>query len=87
MVLIGFTPPIVIEEIHAAADLTDFVGGMAKTFVFGALIAAIGCRRGLETGIGASAVGESTTRAVVASIVAIVVADGVFAVVYFFLGI
>jgi phospholipid/cholesterol/gamma-HCH transport system permease protein len=87
MVLIGFTPTIVIEEIHAAADVTDLIGGMAKTFVFGALIAGIGCRRGLETGAGASAVGESTTRAVVASIVAIVVADGIFAVVYFFLGI
>jgi len=87
MILIGFTPAIVIEEIHAAADLMDLVGGLAKTLVFGALIAGIGCRRGLQTGTGASAVGESTTRAVVASIVAIVVADGVFAVAFYILGI
>jgi phospholipid/cholesterol/gamma-HCH transport system permease protein len=87
MVLIGFTPKIVVEEIHAAANLTDLFGGLVKTLVFGALIAGIGCLRGLRTGTGASAVGDSTTRAVVASIIAIVVADGVFAVVYYFIGV
>jgi phospholipid/cholesterol/gamma-HCH transport system permease protein len=87
MILIGFTPTIVVEEIHAAADLVDLLGGLAKTLVFGALIAAIGCRQGLQTGTGASAVGDAATRAVVASIIAIVVADGIFAVIYYFLGI
>jgi len=87
MILIGFTPAIVAEQIYQAANLTDLFGGLAKTLVFGALIAGIGCLRGLQTGTGASAVGDSTTRAVVASIVAIVVADGVFAVMYYFLGI
>ena len=58
-----------------------------KTFVFGWLIAAIGCLRGLQTGAGASAVGDAATRAVVSSIVAIIVTDGLFAVVYYFLGI
>lgn len=87
MVAIGFTPQIVIEEIHEAANLTDLFGGLVKTFVFGAAVAAIGCLRGLRTGTGASAVGDSTTRAVVASIIAIVVIDGIFAVVYYFLGI
>ena len=55
--------------------------------VFGVLIAGIGCLRGLRTGTGASAVGDSTTRAVVSSIIAIVVVDGIFAVVYYYLGI
>lgn len=87
MVLIGFTPTVVIDQIHTAADLTDLLGGLVKTLVFGALIAGIGCLRGLRTGTGASAVGDSTTRAVVASIIAIVVVDGVFAVVYYFIGV
>jgi phospholipid/cholesterol/gamma-HCH transport system permease protein len=87
MVAIGFTPQIVFEEIHEAANLTDLLGGLVKTLVFGALVAGIGCLRGLRTGTGASAVGDSTTRAVVSSIIAIVVADGVFAVVYYFLNI
>lgn len=76
-----------IERISAAATLGDIFGGLAKTFVFGTLIAGIGCLRGLQTGTGPSAVGDSATRAVVSGIIAIVVADGIFAVVYYFLGI
>jgi phospholipid/cholesterol/gamma-HCH transport system permease protein len=76
-----------IERISQAATLGDFFGGLAKTFVFGTLIAGLGCLRGLQTGTGPSAVGDSATRAVVSGIIAIVVADGVFAVVYYFLGI
>jgi phospholipid/cholesterol/gamma-HCH transport system permease protein len=76
-----------IERIRTAATLTDFFSGLAKTFVFGALIAGLGCLRGLQTQTGPSAVGDSTTRAVVSGIIAIIVADGVFAVMYYFLGI
>ena len=76
-----------IERIRAAATLTDFFSGLVKTFVFGALIAGLGCLRGLQTQTGPSAVGDSTTRAVVSGIIAIIVADGVFAVMYYFLGI
>ncbi len=76
-----------IERIREAASLADFFGGLIKTFVFGTLIAGLGCLRGLQTGTGPSAVGDAATRAVVSSIIAIVAADGVFAVVYYFLGI
>jgi len=75
------------ERVKMAADLSDLLGGLVKTFVFGTLIAGIGCLRGLQTGDGPSAVGDSATRAVVSGIVAIVVADGIFAVLYYFLGI
>ena len=71
----------------AASDLSDLAGGLIKTFVFATLIAGIGCLRGLQTGTGPSAVGDSATRSVVSGIVAIVVADGIFAVLYYFLGI
>ncbi len=76
-----------IERVREAATLGYFFGGLAKTLVFGILVAGLGCLRGLQTGTGPSAVGDSTTRAVVSGIIAIVVADGVFAVVYYFLGI
>jgi phospholipid/cholesterol/gamma-HCH transport system permease protein len=79
--------PIFLERIRTAATLTDFFGGLVKTFVFGALVAGIGCLRGLETGTGPTAVGDATTRAVVSGLIAIIAADGVFAVVYYFLGI
>ena len=87
MISIGFAPITFYNQIQQAASLTDLLSGLIKTFVFGALIAGIGCLRGLKTGTGASAVGDSATRAVVASIIAIVIADGIFAVVYFIVGI
>ncbi len=76
-----------LERIREAASLADFFGGLVKTFVFGTLIAGIGCLRGLQTGHSPSAVGDAATRAVVSGIIAIVAADGVFAVIYYFLGI
>lgn len=78
---------IFMDRIRHAATLTDFLGGLVKTFVFGVLLAGIGCLRGLQTGTGPTAVGDSTTRAVVSGLIAIIVADGVFAVVYYYLGI
>jgi phospholipid/cholesterol/gamma-HCH transport system permease protein len=65
----------------------DLLGGLMKSAVFGIVVAGVGCLRGMETGIGATAVGDSTTRAVVAGIVLIVVIDGVFSVVFYQLGI
>jgi phospholipid/cholesterol/gamma-HCH transport system permease protein len=76
-----------LDRIREAADLIDFFGGLVKTVVFGTLVAGIGCLRGLQTGTGPSAVGDSATRAVVSSLVAIIAADGVFAVIYRYLGI
>jgi len=76
-----------MRETFAFVTPSDFLGGMAKTFVFGAIVAGVGCLRGLQTRVGAEAVGLAATRAVVTSIVLIVVADGVFAVVYYHLGI
>jgi phospholipid/cholesterol/gamma-HCH transport system permease protein len=87
MLSLGFTPIVFLDRIQQAAELNDLAGGIIKTFIFGAMIAGIGCLRGLQTGRDASAVGDAATRAVVSSIIAIVVTDGVFAVVYYFLGI
>jgi len=76
-----------LDRISDAATLTDLFSGLVKTLVFGTLIAGLGCLRGLQTDTGPSAVGDSATRAVVSGIIAIIVADGVFAVAYYFLGI
>ena len=66
---------------------SDLLGTLAKAVVFGVLIGGVGCLRGLQTGKGADSVGRSTTRAVVSSIIAFAVADGIFAVVFYVLGI
>jgi phospholipid/cholesterol/gamma-HCH transport system permease protein len=55
------------------------IGGL-KAVVFGALVALIGCHFGLRAERSAAGVGVATTGAVVASIVAIIVVDAVFAV-------
>jgi phospholipid/cholesterol/gamma-HCH transport system permease protein len=87
MLALGYPMVTFVERIQTASGLGDLFGGLAKTLVFGLLIAGIGCLRGMQTRTGASAVGDAATRAVVSGIVAIILADGVFAVLYYFLGI
>jgi phospholipid/cholesterol/gamma-HCH transport system permease protein len=84
---IGFPLVTYVHRIVASVSPVDFIGGLIKAFVFGVLISAAGCLCGLRTGEGASAVGNSATRAVVSSIVMIVIADGIFSVIYYYLGI
>jgi phospholipid/cholesterol/gamma-HCH transport system permease protein len=70
-----------------AISLTDIFGGIFKASVYGVLIALSGCLRGLQCGNSSSAVGDAATSAVVTGIVAIVMACGIFAVVFYILGI
>ncbi len=65
----------------AAVDLEDIASGLVKATLFGVVVSAVGCLRGMQTGTGAAAVGISATRAVVSSIVMIVLVDGIFAVI------
>lgn len=60
---------------------------MFKSVIYGVLVALSGCLRGIKCGDSASAVGEAATSAVVTSIVLIVVACGVLAVIFYIIGI
>jgi phospholipid/cholesterol/gamma-HCH transport system permease protein len=75
------------HETANAISLTDISGGIFKASVYGVLIALSGCLRGLQCGNSSSAVGDAATSAVVTGIVAIVMACGIFAVVFYILGI
>jgi phospholipid/cholesterol/gamma-HCH transport system permease protein len=75
------------NETVNAISLADLFGGVFKSSVYGVLIALSGCLRGLQCGNSSSAVGDAATSAVVTGIVAIVVACGTFAVVFYILGI
>ncbi|MBW2145563.1 MAG: MlaE family lipid ABC transporter permease subunit [Deltaproteobacteria bacterium] len=88
-VLLSLGYPIItyFNQILSSVTYVDLAGGLFKSFIFGILIAGIGCLRGLQTESGASGVGESTTRAVVSGIILIVLTDGVFSVAYYYLGI
>lgn len=84
---LGYSWTTFYHQVQLSVGYGSLVGGIAKSFVFGILVGGIGSLRGLETGIGARAVGESTTSAVVSGIVLIVIADGIFSVVYYYLGV
>jgi phospholipid/cholesterol/gamma-HCH transport system permease protein len=83
--MLGFPLSLIFHQMTTTVHLGDVVLGVAKGIVFGAIVSAVGCLRGLQTQQGPSAVGVSTTRAVVSSILLIIIADAVFSVLYFFL--
>ena len=87
MLSLGFPLVTYVIQVKSAVSVGDLLGGLGKSFVFGIVVAAIGCLRGLQTKSGAGAVGESTTRAVVSGLVLITIVDGIFAVIFYCLGI
>jgi phospholipid/cholesterol/gamma-HCH transport system permease protein len=74
------------EAIHAIR-LEDVVGGLVKATVYGMIVAVAGCLRGFQCGNSSSAVGDAATAAVVTGIIYIVVACGLFAVIFHVLGV
>jgi len=76
-----------LNETRRAVDLVDCGIGVCKSVVFGALVALAGCLRGMQSGRSAAAVGAAATSAVVTGIVAIITACGVFAFIFYYLGI
>jgi phospholipid/cholesterol/gamma-HCH transport system permease protein len=88
LVMLSFDIPLItyFKQIIGIVKIGDFIGGLFKSAVFAFLVATIGCLRGLEALGGPQAVGQAATRAVVATIVMIVVFDGLFAVLFNLLG-
>jgi phospholipid/cholesterol/gamma-HCH transport system permease protein len=60
---------------YNALEFDDVVQGLTKPFFFAAVIALVGCYFGLHTSGGTEGVGRSTTRAVVAACVLILILD------------
>ena len=87
MLSLGFPLITYINQILSAVTVGDFLGGLVKSLVYGIVVAGIGCLRGLQTASDASGVGQSTTSAVVSGIVLIAIVDGVFAVLFYALGV
>jgi phospholipid/cholesterol/gamma-HCH transport system permease protein len=82
---LGFTLSQVMRQLVSSVHWSDVVLDASKGLVFGLIVSAVGCLRGLQTHQGPSAVGASTTRAVVSSLLLIVMADAVFSVLYYVL--
>jgi phospholipid/cholesterol/gamma-HCH transport system permease protein len=66
---------IFLDSIKNFLDLWDLFSAVIKALVFGGLIAVIGCSWGLTTSGGAKGVGQSTTAAVVISLLAIFICN------------
>ncbi len=81
----GYPPATFLRHAATVVTLPVLLLSLVKTLVFGLVVAGVGCQRGLETGTGATAVGASATRSVVAGILLTIVVDGFFAVMFFLL--
>ncbi|KAF2935243.1 protein TRIGALACTOSYLDIACYLGLYCEROL 1, chloroplastic [Oryza sativa Japonica Group] len=73
--IFGVSTSIILESARRALRPWDLISSLLKSQVFGAIIAVVSCAWGVTTHGGAKGVGESTTSAVVVSLVGIFVAD------------
>ncbi|MGD8394562.1 MAG: MlaE family lipid ABC transporter permease subunit [Candidatus Eiseniibacteriota bacterium] len=82
---LGLGPQTYINETIQALYLSDITAGMVKAVVFGAVIANVGVFEGFAVSGGSEEVGQATTRAVVKSILFVIIADAVFTALFYFL--
>ena len=75
---LGMPLAVFVEQVFHVLDWSDVAQGLYKSLVFGVLIALIACANGFSVSGGAEGLGRYTTRSVVLSIAAIVVADMIF---------
>jgi phospholipid/cholesterol/gamma-HCH transport system permease protein len=85
MLGLGFSLKLILHQMASSVHLQDLTTGIGKSLVFGVIVSGVGCWRGLQTRQGPSAVGLSTTRAVVTSLLLIIVADACFSTISYFL--
>jgi phospholipid/cholesterol/gamma-HCH transport system permease protein len=74
--------PYFIDLVRDALLIRDIVTGVFKSFLFGLLIAAIACYRGLSVKGGAAGVGTATTSSVVTAITVVIGVDTLYNIVY-----
>lgn len=84
--LMDLHPLQYFHQTVSAVSISDFIAGFVKAGVYGVLIALAGCMRGMQCGRDAQAVGDAATSAVVTSIVFMVVAAAILAVVFHEIG-
>ena len=78
----GVTLTAYLVQTQAAIGWNHIIQGLISATVYGAIVAASGCLRGMQCGRSAAAVGEATTSAVVTAIVFIVIAAAVLTVIF-----
>lgn len=76
-----------MRQLHDAVTVKDFLIGAVKAPVHAVIIALVGCYEGLKVERSAESVGRLTTKSVVESIVLVILATAVFAVLFSVMGI
>jgi phospholipid/cholesterol/gamma-HCH transport system permease protein len=76
---VGLSPAFFVQRVLDRVAVGNFYVGMIKTPVLATIIAAIGCRQGLEVGGDVESLGRKVTTAVVQALFATIVSDAAFA--------
>lgn len=84
---IGVPATVYWQHVITSTTLSNILLGLFKSAVFGLLVGLVGCSHGLKTERTADGVGQAATAAVVGSLILITVFDGLFAVLFYLLGI
>jgi phospholipid/cholesterol/gamma-HCH transport system permease protein len=72
---IGVSFPAFFNNLRETVDLAKIMNGLFKSFVFAVVIGTVSCHQGLQTIGGPRGIGRSVTKAVVNSIVLILILD------------
>jgi phospholipid/cholesterol/gamma-HCH transport system permease protein len=73
--LLGIDPTYSWYNAIRYTDAFDVLIGMTKAFIYGGIVALIGCYKGMTCGEGAEGVGRATTESVVYSSITILIAN------------
>ena len=73
--LLGIDPTYLWFNMLKYTGNIDLGIGLVKSFVYGGIIALVGCYKGMTCGMGAEGVGKATTEAVVYSSIAILITN------------
>jgi phospholipid/cholesterol/gamma-HCH transport system permease protein len=71
-----------VQKLPDAVPLANYLIGLGKGVVFGALIALVSCHFGLRIKANTESLGRGTTTSVVTAITVVILADAVFAIVF-----
>ena len=73
--VLGIEPTYLWDNMLKYTHQVDVIIGLTKAFIYGGIIALIGCYKGLTCGLGAEGVGRAATEAVVYSSITILIAN------------
>jgi phospholipid/cholesterol/gamma-HCH transport system permease protein len=73
--LLGIDPVYLWYNMLHFTHEVDLLEGLIKAFIYGGIIALVGCYKGLTCGLGAEGVGRATTEAVVYSSITILITN------------